>query len=125
MPQNQRVILLRNFLRLTQKALAEVLMIGPSKINKVESGEQTLNPEMIATIVKNYNVDAEWLLCIKGSDDEILFKKDKIVDETQLDYKSRYFTLLESYSRLQDAKIEKVETENEQLKARERVHPEI
>ncbi len=109
MPQNQRVIIIRNYLNLTQKEFAIALNVAQSKISKIEMGEQSLNTEMLATIIRLYNVNADWILGLKGEDDVILFN-DEFVPKVEYEKeRNKNYELMEElleYRKKQNKELE-------------------
>jgi len=78
---NNRLILLRKNLQLSQAKLAEDLNLSRTFINLVENGNRELSDRTVADICRIYNVNESWLRTGKGD----MFKpKDRETEVAQI-----------------------------------------
>lgn len=62
-----RIIKIRNILKLQQKQFADGLSISKSIINMIEKGERKPSRELLIKLADRYNVNITWILLGKGS----------------------------------------------------------
>ncbi|WP_077614977.1 helix-turn-helix domain-containing protein [Caenibacillus caldisaponilyticus] len=63
----ERIRHLRERKNLSQRRLADALMISNVQLSRYESGSRTPDPELIARIAKYFNVSSDYLLGIKDT----------------------------------------------------------
>lgn len=63
---NERIRTLRKTLKLNQQAFGDSLRISNTAVSKIETGENKLTEQNIASICKQYNVNESWLRTGEG-----------------------------------------------------------
>ncbi|TLV02195.1 helix-turn-helix domain-containing protein [Dyadobacter luticola] len=63
---------------LNQKQAAELLKLSQSKMSKVISGEQTITPEALGTLIKEFDLYPNWIFGYEGTEDEVMYMKDLV-----------------------------------------------
>ena len=116
MPNNQRVIKIRTHFNLSQKEFAIALNVAQSKVSKVEMGEQNLNTEMLSTIIQLYNINADWVLGLKGEDNVILFNNEFVPIQEYKRIEAEKMVMMEELLKYKSAEIEAKKAEISELK---------
>lgn len=84
---NERLKILRKALGLTMEGLGNRLGVGKSAINKLEKGENNITDQMQKSIIREFDVNPEWLLHGTGEmfathshDEEVAMYTQDILD---------------------------------------------
>lgn len=84
---NERLKILRKALGLTMEGLGNRLGVGKSAINKLEKGENNITDQMQKSIIREFDVNPEWLLHGAGEmfathshDEEVAMYTQDILD---------------------------------------------
>ena len=86
---NDRLKTLRkNYLKLTQAELADILGIVSSFISDVELGKNTITTKIILGLQKKFSVSIDWLLTGKGDIFIPEFYKGSSISELEYEYKA-------------------------------------
>jgi transcriptional regulator with XRE-family HTH domain len=67
---------------LTATAAGRIIQLSASKMSKVMAGEQTLTPDAIGMLIKEFNIYPNWLFGYEGNDDEVMFM-EKLIPESE------------------------------------------
>ncbi len=81
MSDSKRLSTIVSTLRIPKKDFAIALGVSQSQFSKMLSGQNSITAESIARIVKQYDVDPNWLLGLTGDDDTVLFRKSSVSDQ--------------------------------------------
>ena len=65
-PVRDRIKILRDALKLSQKDFGKRIYVSQSLLTEIESGNRKVNDRTIQLIVSEYNVNKDWLLSGKG-----------------------------------------------------------
>ena len=71
---NERLKLLRKNLGLSQEAFGTRLGVTGPGISKIESGDRNLTEQMTLSIIREFNVNEDWLRNGTGGDDNMFVK---------------------------------------------------
>ncbi len=71
---NERLKLLRKKLGLSQEAFGSRLGVTGPGISKIESGDRNLTEQMALSIIREFNVNEDWLRNGTGGDDNMFIK---------------------------------------------------
>lgn len=88
---NERLLILRKYLNLTQESFGSKLGVKKTAISKLEKGENNLTEKSIKLICLEFKVNEEWLRYGSG---EMFHKNDKtIIKELQFEYNLEDFDI--------------------------------
>ena len=88
--------------KISQTELARLLGVGQSFISQVESGKDPIPESLILKLKEIFNVENISDYYIKGneSEDNIPIVEEEILTEEKINYKDKYYGLLEKYAEL-------------------------
>jgi len=75
MPDGNKIINLRNNLKISQNEFSKTIEVSQANISQIENNKIQLSAKIAQSISRAYNVDMEWLLL--SDHDKPIFKSDK------------------------------------------------
>jgi len=84
----ERIVAVLKAKNLSPTSAGRILNLSASKMSKVMSGEQTLTPESIGILFKEFEIYPNWLFGYEGTVDEIIYTKD-LIPKTEIEKRDK------------------------------------